>query len=55
VLNETQPERGLYLAVPKRAYEGIFAERFGQLILETIKIRLIVFDDQQQRILKWIS
>ena len=55
VLNETQPYRQLYLAVPKRAYEGIFSERFGQLILETIKIRLIIFDDQQERIVKWIS
>ncbi|MCC5628985.1 XisH family protein [Nostoc sphaeroides CHAB 2801] len=30
VLKELQPKRQLYLAVPKRVYEGIFSERFGQ-------------------------
>jgi hypothetical protein len=33
VLLEVEPERLLYLAVPKRVYEGIFTEKFGQLIL----------------------
>ncbi|WP_442938161.1 element excision factor XisH family protein [Nostoc sp.] len=45
----------LYLVVPKRVYEGIFSERFGQLILNSIGINLIVFDEQLERIIRWIS
>src|SRR6185436_7286071 len=55
VLSAVQPERILYLAVPRRIYEGLFMERFGELILNSRKIRLIVFDEQQERIIKWIS
>lgn len=55
VLKEVEPNRQLYLAVPKRVYEGIFSERFGQLIITNIGINLIVFDEQLERIIKWIS
>jgi XisH protein len=55
VLTELQPERLLYLAISKRAYEGIFSERFGQLIVESLKIRLLIFDEGKERIFKWIS
>ncbi|MBD2608541.1 XisH family protein [Scytonema hofmannii FACHB-248] len=55
LLKELQPERRLYLAIAKRAYEGIFTERFGQLILENLNLKLIVFDEKEQRILTWIN
>ncbi|MBF2005046.1 element excision factor XisH family protein [Chlorogloeopsis fritschii PCC 9212] len=55
VLLELEPERLLYLAIPQRVYENFFSERFGQLILNRIKIRLIVFDEQQARIVQWIE
>lgn len=31
ILTETQSERILYLAIPKRSYENIFTEKLGQL------------------------
>ena len=55
VLSEVEPERLLYLAVPQRVYEGLFLERFGQLILDRQKLWLIVFDEQHERIIKWIT
>ena len=55
VLLEVEPDRLLYLAVPKRVYEGIFTEKFGQLILSRIQINLVVFDEQLARIVRWIS
>lgn len=55
VLLEVEPDRLLYLAVPTRAYEGIFTEKFGQLIISKIQINLLVFDEQMARIVKWIS
>lgn len=55
VLSEMDPERRLYLAIPRRVYEGLFVERFGQLILEKLQLRLIVFDEVAQRIVKWVT
>ena len=55
VLLEVEPDRLLYLAVATRVYEGIFTEKFGQLILKKIQINLLVFDEQAVRIVKWIS
>ncbi|MBD2454675.1 XisH family protein [Nostoc sp. FACHB-87] len=55
VLQELEPTRKLYLAVPKRVYEGILSERFGQLIITNIGINVIVFDEQLERIIQWIN
>ena len=54
ILAEIQPERQIFLAVPAHAYDGIFKEPIGQLIMDREQIRLIVFDDQKERIRQWI-
>ena len=54
VINATDPDRLLYLAVPRRVDEVLFSEKFGQLIINSQQLRLIVFDEQQERIIKWI-
>ncbi|BAY32030.1 XisH protein [Nostoc carneum NIES-2107] len=55
ILLELEPERILYLAVAKRVYEGIFSERLGQLIVNRIQIKLIVFDEKTGRVWQWIN
>lgn len=55
ILAETQPERLLYLAVPRRIHEGLLSERFGQLIVARLGLRLLVFDEQQERVIRWIG
>lgn len=55
LLADTEPERLLYLAVPKSSYTGIFSEALGQLMIERLKLRLIVFEVKTERIIKWIS
>ncbi|QIR40024.1 fatty-acid synthase [Tolypothrix sp. PCC 7910] len=55
ILLELEPERILYLAVAKRVYEGIFSERLGQLIVNRIQIKLIVFDEKTERVWQWIN
>jgi hypothetical protein len=55
VLGRMQPDRVLYLAIPQRVHEGLLAERFGQLIVESVKLRIIVFDHQLRSIVKWIG
>jgi len=54
VLAEIEADRQLYLAVARRVYEGLFTERFGQLIRTSLRLRLIVFDEQRERIVLWI-
>jgi hypothetical protein len=54
VLTELDPGRVLYLAVPQRVYESLFAERFGQLIRQRLQLRLMVFDEHEERIVAWI-
>jgi hypothetical protein len=55
ILEQTEPERRLYLAVPRVVYESLLTERFGQLIVTRLGLRLIVFDDEQQRVTQWIE
>lgn len=55
VLSELEPERLLYLAVGRQAYENIFQERLGQLIINKVQLHLIIFDENIGRIVKWIS
>ena len=54
LLSATEPERVLYLAVPQRTYEHIFTERFGQLLLSSIHLRLLVCDMTKEMITQWI-
>lgn len=55
VLDRMEPDRILYLAVPLRAYESLLAERFGQLVVQSVKMRVIVFDHHQRSLVKWIE
>jgi hypothetical protein len=55
VLAETEPDRILYLAITQRAWDSIFSEALGRLVLERQRLRLIVFDPKSERIIKWIS
>jgi hypothetical protein len=53
ILAETGSDRLLFLAVPEHVSEGILAERLGQLIVTRLQLRLIVFDVQGERIVRW--
>lgn len=53
ILTRNEPDRILYLAVPKRVAEGILAEPFGRLILDSLDLRFISFDEEESRILSW--
>ncbi|MEM9805514.1 MAG: XisH family protein [Cyanobacteria bacterium P01_D01_bin.56] len=54
VLVELEPERTLYLALPTWAYESLFEEPLGQLLLKNQRLRLIVFDPEQEAIEQWL-
>lgn len=54
VLGSIDPGRKVFLAVPRRVFEGILSERLGQLVLQTQQLSLLVFEEQQERIDRWI-
>ena len=55
ILEEQQPERVIYLAIPVNVFRDIFAEPIGQLLLRTTDLRLLVFDPRKEVIVEWTS
>ena len=55
ILAGTGSQRALYLAVPKHAYQGIFADQLGQWVIKRQELRIIVFGDSPKEKLEWIS
>lgn len=53
LLEVQEPGRKLYLAIPRHAYEDIFARQIGKLAVELFALQLIVYDVAQQEGLLW--
>ncbi len=53
VLEETEKERRLYLAVPDYAQEGILAEPIGELLIRKHHIHLIVYNPDTEEVVAW--
>jgi len=53
VLEETEPDRTLYLAVPADVYGSFFGSRFGQLAIRKNRLRLIVCNIGKEEIEEW--
>jgi hypothetical protein len=53
-LEDIEPDRLLYLAVPRSAFEGIFNETLGQKALQKRITRILVYDIELEEIVKWI-
>lgn len=54
VMAQVDPDRVLYLAVPRRTFEGIFAERIGQAVLASEALRIVVFDENNEKVVRWL-
>ncbi len=54
ILEELEPQRLLYLAVPIVIFSDFFSEPICQLLLRKTVIRLIVFDPAKEVISQWI-
>lgn len=54
VLAEQQTDRALYLAFPVWAYNSLFDEPVGQLLLKNQRLKLIVYEPTQEIIEQWI-
>ena len=53
VLEETEIERRLYLAVPDYAQEGILSEPIGEMLVRKHNIRLMVFNPDTEEVVTW--
>jgi hypothetical protein len=54
ILEQLEPERILYLAIPDRVYSAIFEEPIGRILLDNQRVRLLVFDPHTEVIVSWI-
>ena len=52
-LEDSEPDRKLYLAVPNNLYADFFAVPFIESVLERSQINLIVYDAMKEEIVKW--
>jgi hypothetical protein len=55
VLEETEPERLLYLAVPIEAYDSFFYRDLPKASIKKYQIKLIIYDSRNEVIVKWIN
>jgi hypothetical protein len=55
LLEINEPDRLLYLAVPRETYQTFFQSRFAQMAIQRHQIKLIVYDPVIEEIVKWIN
>lgn len=53
ILRRRQPDRELFLAVPK-GIAKLFDEPLGQLLLEDYELRVVVFHPKLKEIIRWL-
>lgn len=54
-LEEHEPERIVYLAVPKETYKDFFQLNFVQKTIKRYQMKLIVYEPVQEEIILWIK
>jgi hypothetical protein len=55
MLEANGSERLLYLAVPLETFETFFQTRFAQIVVQRHQLKLIVYDQLSEEIVRWIS
>ncbi len=55
LLSQEEPERSLFLAVSTRVYDSILSEPLGQLVAAEVRLRVLVFDPHEQKVVRWIN
>jgi hypothetical protein len=55
LLAQTEPNRLLYLAVTTQVHDSVLSEPVGQLVAAEVRLRVLVFDPHQQKVMQWID
>jgi Holliday junction resolvase-like predicted endonuclease len=53
-LEEFDPERRLYLAIPDAIYNSFFQRRFVQAVIQRTQIHLLTYNETKEVIDKWL-
>jgi XisH protein len=53
-LEEFDPQRKLYLAIPESAYASFFQRRFTRAVVERTQINLVVYNQTKEVIVQWL-
>jgi glucose-6-phosphate 1-dehydrogenase len=54
-LEEHEPDRIVYLAVPSETYQDFFQLAFVQRSLQRYQVKLIIYDPKKEEIRQWIK
>lgn len=54
-LEELDPQRKIWMAIPQNAWEDFFQRPFIQKVIKRSLIEIIVFDPLKELIVKWIK
>lgn len=54
-LEEKEPERILFLAIPNLAFETFFQETLTQVAIRRYGVKLVVYQIQEEKIITWIK
>ncbi len=54
-LEDNEPERTVYLAVPNETYKDFFQLNFIQRSLQRYQVKLIIYEPKKEEILQWIK
>ncbi len=55
ILEYSEPDRIIYLAISEEVYLDIFSEPIGQILLNKKRLKLIVFNSKKETIVRWID
>ena len=54
LLEQVDRERELYLAVANTAFDGIFSEPIGELVMRELPMKLLIVDVEAVEVKRWI-
>ena len=54
-LQQVEPDRLLYLAVPNDAFNSFFQTEFAKVVVDQYAVLLVVYEPIEEVIVKWIS
>jgi hypothetical protein len=55
VMETEEPERELFLAIRESIYSELLEDIHGQRLIEAMKLKIIVFDELKEEIIRWIE
>ena len=55
VLEENDPERHLFLAIPETFYRSFFDDEFFVRVTQRLQIPILTYDEEHESIVQWIK